>query len=328
MLKILFFADDKIGLNTLKHLIYQNKYNLIGIVLRIEPRKEKEFVNIANKHNVNIFRPKNINSKDFLEVVSKLSPDLNLCVNHNQIFKKELIGIARLGTINMHCGLLPNYRGGGGIYGAVINNEKHFGQTIHFVDEGIDTGDIIIQDTLTIGPNDNMGVLMSRSVKNAPKLAMRAIDLIENDEYVRQPQAQVLGSYFPKKPDDDEIIDWSESSLLIYNKIRARNPGPMNATYVGNKKVIIQTALLTNMPDYTGPVGQVIGVKKDVGVMVKTGDNALLVKHVMLEGDMDTRIAKFKIGTTFLFNWQHKYLELIDKYKKLEERLEILEQQL
>jgi len=304
----------------------QSMHKIVGVVSSsVESesqllRRESEILGLP------YFCPNDINDGRFLEEISQLAPDLNVNVNLNHIFRDELIGLPLHDTINLHAGLCPNYRGGGSIYGAIINGETEFGLTVHFMDAGIDSGPIIIQEKVPIGANDNMAVLHERMEKIAPTIIRKALNQIDNGDFIARKQAHIYGSYFPKKPDGDEIINWSESSQLIYDRIRARNPGPLNKTYLGRNEIIIKTASLTDYPIFTGTCGQVLAVIKDRGVVVKTGDSAILIEEFAYGGNPKEFFrAEFRIGTTFLSNWRKAYLDLALQQDILTSRVKNIE---
>lgn len=326
-MRILFFGDDAIAVAALQHLRDLGKYAIVGVVLRRKPRNDA-LRTYAEQQGFETFQPTDVNSDEFYRVVTRLKPDLNLIVNYDQIFKQRLIQSAHLGTVNCHNGLLPNYRGGGGLYGALVNNERYFGQTLHWVNEEIDGGDIIVQDILPIEPNDYMDDLLAKAVANVPQLVARGLERLAQPGFVARKQDPTAGSYFPKKPEGDEVIDWSEQSVLLLSKIRARNPGPGNVAFLRDKKIYVWRASPTNTPVYVGPVGQIIHVEPGRGVRVKTGDSAILIEEIQFEGEAERRVPHFPIGTTFLSNWRAAYVELKQKYADLETRLRRLEARL
>jgi methionyl-tRNA formyltransferase len=329
MLRCLFFGRDKFGLAAFRHLKDRGSHEVIGVV---SPHLSDESLLLQKESytlDIPFFQPGDVNEKQFLEEVRKLCPDINVSVNYPLIFGLELINLPEYSTINLHGGLCPNYRGGGGLYGAIINREEEFGITVHYMDGGIDTGPIVSQQQLPIYPSDNMDDLHQRMELAAPILLHRALDSIAAGTVISSPQADISGSYFPKKPLGDEIIDWSEPSQLIYDRIRARNPGPMNITYLGREKIVVKTASLTNYPNYIGTVGQVIGVEKEIGVVVKTGDNAIRIEQVAFGNDpAKYLVARFALGSTFLSNWRQLYIDISNDYERLLDRVEKLERNL
>jgi methionyl-tRNA formyltransferase len=322
-LKILFCGHDSGAHDALKAMLATNKYLIECVVLRAKT-KDQEISNLALSKKIKTTSPEKINDKKFLDFVKKLDLDLIISINYNQIFKSEIINLPKLGIINIHNGMLPNYGGGGGLYGAIINDQSFFGQTSHFVDEGIDTGSIILQDNFEIKKEDNMADLLEKGNNNVPKLLIRTLECIQQPNY-KKTKSNSSGIYFAKKPEGDEIINWNETSKLIYNKIRARNPSPYCKTFVGEQEVLIKTASLTTMQNYEGPVGQVIRKVTGKGVLVKTGDNAIMIQEIFTKDKTKSTIANFKIGTCFLSNILYEYTNILKKYNDLLKRVENIE---
>ncbi len=157
---------------------------------------------LAKKYSIPLYFTCNINSGDFLEFVSKLQPDL-IISSQGQIIGSELLRIPRKGIINKHAGLLPKYRGIYPVFWAMMNNEKRIGITVHFVNEGIDAGDIIIQEALEIGSDDTFESIYERVIRKTPDLLLKAVDLIKKDGSVLKKNDTSEASYYsyPTKMD-------------------------------------------------------------------------------------------------------------------------------
>lgn len=134
-------------------LLYQRKKEIVGVVLRVRSTDD-ELQRLAEKLKIPVFQPYRCNSKEFLDTITELAPDLNLSVSYDQILQRPIIDSAQLGFVNFHAGKLPYYRGRSVLNWAIINGEEEVGLTAHFIDEGIDTGDIILQRTLPISWTD------------------------------------------------------------------------------------------------------------------------------------------------------------------------------
>ncbi len=319
-MKVLFFGDDEIGARALRR-VAADGHEVCGVVLRAVPGNAL-VAEAASELGFPVFQPERVNAQDFVEVARRLAPELILSVNYNQILGTALLALPPRGAVNVHNGMLPDYGGGGGLYGAVINGESSFGQTAHLMDETIDSGDILMQRTFPILPDDTMAELLARAAAGVADTVSQALQGIASGRAVARPQG-ADGSYFPRKPDGDEIIDWSESSVLLLNKIRARRPGPGNVTYVGDRRLVVWRAAATRVPTYVGPAGQVIA-RRPEGVVVKTGDSAILLREVQFDGELP-RVPRLPVGTCFLANWRKAYLDLRADVLALERRVRQLE---
>jgi methionyl-tRNA formyltransferase len=271
--------------------------------------------------SIPIHRPANVNAREFVELAWKVSPDLGVSISYNQILRRPILDSARLGFVNFHAGKLPHYRGRNVVNWAIINGEEEIGLTAHFVDEGIDTGDIILQRTLPIGWTETYGEVLSRVVEAFPNFVVAALSQVASGQFPLQPQAHLMGTYFSGRADGDEWLDWSDMSLNLYNKIRAiTHPGPGARTILGDSEIVVWSSLYDrSWPKYIATPGQVVG-RSNSGVVVKTGDSTLVVQEVQVPG-RECQRADWPIGTRFGIN-------LMSVIRSLQSRLRELENQL
>jgi methionyl-tRNA formyltransferase len=293
-----YFGDGIWAVKCLRRLLDEG-HCALAVVLRTSP-SDSTLKELAEEIGVPTRTPDNVNSPKFLAWLHSLEPDLNISMSYDQILRKPILNSAPLGFINCHAGKLPYYRGRNVVNWAIINNEEEIGLTIHYVDEGIDTGDIILQRTLPIDWEDTYGTMLEKIQESFPELLAKAVRLIEKGEVNRQPQAHQEGTYFSKRVPGDEWIDWRDSSLNIYNKIRAiTHPGPGARTLLDGQKLIVWQAFYDpSWPEYIATPGEVVGIIPDQGVKVKTGDSTLILERVQFVGDVE-HIPEFQIGTRF-----------------------------
>jgi methionyl-tRNA formyltransferase len=258
-------------------------HDLSGVILRARPSNSclKEAAHVVG---VPILQPSNVNHPECVDSIRSLAADVHLSVAYNQIFKAPVRATAPW-FLNIHAGKLPHYRGRNVINWALINGEREIGITVHVVDDGIDTGDILLQRVLPIGWTDTYGDVLERVVREIPQLAVEAIELIVAGRAVRQPQG-LGGSYCRGRRNGDEWIDWYQSSVDIYNKIRGiARPGPGARTWLGDNTVVIWRATYDrSWPRYRATPGEVVRRVPERGVFVKTGDSTLFIDEVELEG--------------------------------------------
>jgi methionyl-tRNA formyltransferase len=201
-------------------------------------------------------------------------------MSFNQIFRKKIIDLTPIGIINCHAGKLPFYRGRNILNWALINDEKDFGITVHFVDEGIDTGDIVLQETFPITDNDSYKTLLNIAYSECAGILHKALIQIAQDDYSRVNQDTIhpIGSYCGMRSQGDETINWNDSSRNIFNFIRSIcKPGPIARTKNGKNEIYINgSKYIKNAPHYIGTPGQVLKKTQD-GFLVKTNDSFLEV---------------------------------------------------
>ena len=299
-MRILLFGDGVWATNSLQRLA-QEGWTLLGIVVRTKPT-DLDLLATAEELHLPIFQPQRVNDSEFVTGVGALQPDLNLSVSYDQILRSPILETAPLGFVNFHAGKLPHYRGRNAINWAIINDETEIGLTAHYINEGIDTGDIILQRTLPIAWTDTYGDVLHNIVAVFPDFVAEVVRLIERNEVNRQPQAYLEGTYFSARILGDEWIDWHDTSLNIYNKIRAiTHPGPGARTTLGDRTLVIWRARYDpNWPKYIATPGEVIGTVPGQGAKVKTGDSTLILESVQFEGEDELeQVPIFRIGIRF-----------------------------
>lgn len=232
------------------------------------------------KNNIVYLTSNDVNSSDFIGDIAKYDCDIFVSMSFNQVFKKTLIDSVPEGIINCHAGKLPFYRGRNVLNWVLINDEREFGITVHYVDQGIDTGDIILQETYPITDEDDYSSLLDTSYRECAKVLYKALKLIQKKEVVTTKQSSIhpLGMYCSRRKKGDEYIDWNTTSREIFNFVRAlRSPELYAKTNLNNEMVVIKkTKVLTNAPIYRCINGAVLDVT-DHGFLVKTQDSCIYV---------------------------------------------------
>ena len=294
-MRVLFFGDGAWAANSLRRIA--PRWPVAAVVERLRP-SSGALAETTRELGLSLLQPRNVNSAEFLEIVRSFTPDLNVSVSYDQIVRRPLLEAAPLGFVNFHAGRLPFYRGRNVVNWAIINGETEIGITGHYMDEGIDTGDIVLQRTLPIGWTDTYGDVLNRVVGAFPDLVEATLDSIANGTAVRRPQAHLPGTYFGARKDGDEWLDWSDSSVNLHNKIRAiSRPGPGGRTSLGSETVLVWRAFYdTAWPKYIATPGCVVSRVPGKGVVVKTGDSTLLLEETERVGGRP-EIPAWPIGT-------------------------------
>jgi methionyl-tRNA formyltransferase len=213
--------------------------------------------------------------------------DLMFLVNWRYIIPSSVYLRPRLGTFAFHDSLLPEYRGFSPTVWAIINGEDHTGVTLFKINDEVDAGDIVDQERVPIGPDDTIAVVMERVTQTYLDLLERNLDDLIKGTARLYPQDHSRATYTCKRLPEDNQIDWTASSESIYNLIRAVSaPYPGAYTYLSGRKMRVWSARrVTNVPRYVGRVpGRVIEVRPGEGAVVLTGDGALLLTQVQMEG--------------------------------------------
>lgn len=306
-MKIGYFADGPWSHEAIQLISETSSLEIAYIVPRFDTQDPllKEW---ASKLGVPFLPCDNVNSPDFIEKINKYDADLLVSMSFNQILKKEIINLAGRGFINCHAGALPFYRGRNPLNWAIINGEKQFGITVHYVDEGIDTGDIVEQRLFPIALTDNYATLLDKAVSECANVLYSAILKINSGKLVKQAQSDIhpVGTYFGIRTFGDELINFNWSADRIHNFIRAIcTPGPNARCFIEDQEYsIISSELIHGAPKYIATIGEVVG-RNDKGVVIKVGDSTLLLKSMTkIENNVETEvfIPSFKIGTRFRVN--------------------------
>ena len=232
----------------------------------------------AKNNNIPFLIHPNINSQEFLTKSEVKDCDLFVSMSFNQIFKKDTLSLPSLGTINCHAGKLPLYRGRNILNWALINDEKEFGITVHYIDEGVDTGDIIKQNSYEITDQDDYSTLLKRAYTGCADILTEAIEDFLKGQINRISQNSISphGSYCPARKEGDEKLDWNQSSRDIFNFVRSIcEPGPSARSNLGDIEVKInKVSYFENAPNYKGIPGAILAKVED-GLLVKTLDSYL-----------------------------------------------------
>lgn len=284
-IRIGYFADGPWSHKAFEKLITDESIEILFIVPRSDT-KDNTLKDFAIRHNIDYLFPVKINSNEFIDISKSYNLDLFVSMSFNQIFKTPILNVPKLGVINCHAGKLPFYRGRNILNWALINDEKEFGITVHYVDEGIDTGDIINQYCYAISDKDDYKSLLEISYLECAKILYDSIKEIQEGKSQRMKQSSIhpVGFYCGRRGEGDEIINWKQSSRLLFNFIRAINkPGPMATTNLNGLQVKINKAkLIENAPNYIGIPGQILS-KTENGFLIKTADNFIEILEIETE---------------------------------------------
>jgi methionyl-tRNA formyltransferase len=234
-LRIIFMGTPGFAVESLKALV-NNRHNVAAVITgpdkpagRGQVLKSPPVKVFALENNLKVLQPENLKSEDFISQLRALNADLQVVVAF-RILPEVVWAMPRLGTFNLHASLLPDYRGAAPINWAIINGEKVTGVTTFFIDQNIDTGRIIFQEKLGIGPDENAGELHDRLMKAGATLVIKTVDAIERgdckpiDQSALDKGREIKAA--PKIYKEDCKINWSDNISSIYNFIRGLSPYP------------------------------------------------------------------------------------------------------
>ena len=301
-MKIGFFADGPWSHKSLEKITQNKKIHISFIVPRYE-NQDPILKAWSKKLSVDFIIEKNINSLQSIKKLDTYKADLFVSMSYNQIIKKELLNIPNKGFINCHAGALPFYRGRSVLNWVLINGEKKYGVTVHYKDEGIDTGDIIRQEKYTIDDDDDYSSLLSKAENNCAALLDKTLKDILNNKIniIKQVSIDKHGSYFTQRKIGDEIINWNQESHKIINFVRALvYPGPYAQSFYKNVG-LIKIHKVTNsylISNNLGEPGTIVGFEKNMP-LIRTLDSYLKIEEFSVNSNKSFLFSKTDIGNKF-----------------------------
>jgi methionyl-tRNA formyltransferase len=300
-MRIVFIGTGEIGVPTLQALL-KSEHEVVGIVTQpdkpvgraqlLESPPIKKTVVLGTK--MPVLQPARIKDRQAIEEIRGLRPDVIVVMAYGQILSRDIIEIPKIACLNLHASLLPRWRGAAPIQAAIAAGDRDTGVTVMYMDEGLDTGDILLQRTIDIAPAQTGGSLHDRLAKVAPDALLESLELLAKGSAPRTPQDNALATYAPKLKREDGKIAWTEPAEAIERKIRAFNPWPgafMTITANGTRNLKIFSA---EVVDFQGRPGEILRSEKQL--VVAAGEGALSLDEVQLEGKQRMSAAQFLRG--------------------------------
>lgn len=305
-LRIVFMGTPEFAVTILKSLV-ENNYNIVGVITapdkpagRGRKLHESEVKTYAKSVGLNIIQPTNLKSENFIEELKSLKANLQIVVAFRML-PKVVWQMPKYGTFNLHASLLPNYRGAAPINWAIINGETKTGVSTFFIDEHIDTGEMILQKEIDILPNETAGELHDKLMHLGSDLVLETVELIEKGTVKTIPQptnTNVKTAYKLNK--DNCKIDWTDTLDNIYNKVRGLSPYPAAWCLLENENSQLNVKIYKvekQEQDHDFNLGQLISTKKYVKVAVKKG--FIILEEIKLPGKRKMDIISLLNGYTF-----------------------------
>lgn len=258
-----------------------------GMSVSYTPVKES-----ALKLNIPIYQPDKVKEESFVEELRELNPDVIVVIAFGQILSNEILTLPKYGCINVHASLLPKYRGAAPIQWAVIDGEEKSGVCTMKMDEGLDTGDIIDVDEITLDPKETGGSLFDKLSKLGGELILKTLQNLEFGKATFIKQDDSKSTYAKKMTKELGHIDFTKDAESIERLIRGLNPWPSAFTYLDGKVMKIWDA---DVVDAGGVPGTVISEDKD-SFVIATGSKALKVNELQLEGKKRMKASDFLNG--------------------------------
>lgn len=303
-MRIIFIGTAELGVPALQQLAENKDHSVVAVITQPDRpvgRQQKltpsPIKNAAIQLHIKVFQPENINQKTVIEQIQYLRPDVMIVAAYGQILSKAILQLPKYGCLNIHTSILPKYRGAAPIQEAIRQGDKETGVTIMWMDEGLDTGDILLIDKIKIRSTDNAATLHDKLAELSANSIQKALTLIATQKAPRVKQDVTQASYVKKLRKEDGLIDWTKTQFEIEHHIRAMTPWPSAYSWIPEEKdqkmLKIFTVIISRRAK--GKPGEVLRVDKH-GILVAAGKGGLLLREVQLEGKKRMHAAEFARG--------------------------------
>ncbi len=287
-MQVVFMGTSEFAVPSLAKLI-DSSYRMKAIVTQPDrPRgRGKKFMmspikELALKHGLEVFQPVRIKDEDAIDKLRDWEPDVIVVAAYGQILPPEILDLPRLGCINVHASLLPHYRGAAPIQRSIMAGDKITGVTTMFMDEGLDTGDIILQEPIAIDDEMDYGELHDALAAAGAELLMDTMAVLASGSSPRRKQDDNRRSYAPMLTREEEKIKWDDDAVTIKNRIRALSPQPAAYTSFNGSRFKIFECRVVN-DETQGVPAQITALTED-GFCVQTGQGILEILEVQRAG--------------------------------------------
>lgn len=296
--KVIFMGTPDFAVPGLKAICNDSRFEVISVVTQKDKpvgRKQELLPTPVKKaaleFNLPVLQPNRL--KNIADKLKELEPDFIVVIAYGQILNEEVLSIPKVACINVHASLLPKYRGSACLQAPILNGDQKTGVTIMLMDKGLDTGDILRQEKISLDGTETLEIVHDKLTElGASVLGDTLIDFADG-KITPAKQDESLTSYVKIIDKKDGQIDWNNAAEVIERKIRAFTPWPGTFTYLDGKLVkIIKAKVIENNSDIT--TGQIFSENKEL--LVKCGQNALLILELQLEGKKATDSQSFLAG--------------------------------
>ena len=307
-MRIVFMGTPQFAVTILDHIVKKG-YNVVGVITapdkpagrgrKINTSAVKDY---ALENNLNLLQPTNLKNESFLTQLKELNANLQVVVAFRML-PKVVWQMPEFGTFNLHASLLPEYRGAAPINWAIINGDKKTGVTTFFIDEKIDTGEIILQKEIKISSTENVGSLHDKLMVLGAKLVSKTIKKISLNKISTKPQPNKDLKEAPKLNKDNCQINWNQKIKKIYNHIRGLDPYPLAWTTLYNDKEEFQVKVYKAKKEkikHNDTIGKIIFTKKELKVAAKNG--YIHIEELKMQGKRKMDSISFLNGFTLSNN--------------------------
>lgn len=309
-MKVVFFGTPDFAVPTLQKLLKNPDFHVLAVITQPDKRRERgnkltpsPVKVLATEHHIPIWQPERIKKDDeTLTQLKQIQADVFVVVAYGQILSQKILNMPKLGSINVHGSILPQYRGAAPIQWCVYNGEQETGITTILMDKGMDTGDMLLKVTIPIELLDNAQILGEKLAIIGADLLIETLYKLERREITPIPQDHTTATYASLIQKPDYILDWTKTAIQLHNQIRGFYP---HCTATFRNQPVKITATVPLEPEYinalpdqlkqkidkipdlstiSGQPGEVVNIIKGLGAIIQTGAGLLLLREVQLIG--------------------------------------------
>lgn len=285
-MKILFMGTPDIAADSLAALIAAGHEICAVFTRRDKPVGRKQILTappvkqLAEQHGIPVYQPRTLRDGSSDDVIRELAPDIIVVVAYGCIIPPQLLHVARYGCINLHVSLLPKYRGSAPIQWAVLNGDRCTGVSIMQLDEGLDTGDVLMVEPVDIDPEETSGQLFDRVSAVGAKTLVQALEKLQAGQLKPEPQQHEMATMAPPLTKDMARFDFTQSATHIHNWVRGMNPWPVAWFEQEGKRIKVLECRMAKAGDSAAP-GTVLALKP---LTIACGEGAVELLTVTPEG--------------------------------------------
>ena len=298
-IRTVFMGTPEFALPSLTGLLDAGA-NLVGIYTQPDrPRgrgrklAESPVKQLARQHSIPVFQPRRLRDSGAVEELRELRPELIVVVAYGQILPPVVLEMPRLHCINVHASLLPRYRGAAPINKALVDGATETGVTTMLMDEGLDTGDMLVKRRTPIGPDETAGQLHDRLAQLGREALEETLERLCAGTLVSEKQNDAQSSYAPMMQKEDGWIDWRQPAPRIHNQVRGLDPWPGAYTGLDGQSLKISATQIDE--SLAGEPGEILAADRE-GVRVACGDGGLVIRELQLPGKKRLAVGDFLSG--------------------------------
>ena len=299
-MKLVFFGTPDFAVPTLDAL-HDSSHEILGVVTSPDKKsgrglkvKSAAIKNIAEKYSLPIYQPESTGSEQLHSILKQINPDIYVVVAY-KILPESILNIPPRGAVNLHASLLPKYRGAAPVNHAILNGETETGLTTFLIQKKVDTGDLLLQQSLPIDNSITTGEVLSKLSFLGADLVIKTLDALAQNKIKPIKQDGDKATFAPKISVQDCKINWSNPALMIHNQIRAFSPKPGAFTFYKNKRVkLFGSKVLQNLHNARLLPGEIEHTNSFF--KIGTGTEPIQITNIQIEGKKKLPVDQFILG--------------------------------